>query len=127
MEKNIFENAYFGKAYKTRDGKKAVLISLSNFSALLSMELDMSGISSVTIPCGLDGKIRDKFLSSDQDIVSEWEEDIDEEHLDDLAYDYNEERQPNYWWEDDCTVCVCEASEVRKAFEAGYKVAKKGK
>lgn len=66
MEKNIFENAYFGKAYKTRDCKKAVLISLSNFSALLSMELDMPGISSVTIPCGLDGKTRDKFLSMNQ-------------------------------------------------------------
>ena len=50
-----------------------------------------------------------------------------QEHLDDLAYDYNEERQHNYWWEDDYTVCVCEASEVRKAFEAGYKAAMNGR
>lgn len=49
---------------------------------------------------------------------------ITKEELDELVYAYNEERQPNYWWEEYCT--VCEASEVRDAFRAGYKAAKKG-
>ena len=105
---NMFKNAYFGKVYKTRDGRKAIYISQESvypFRHALSLQLD----------------------NYQADIVSEWQEEIDEEHLDDLAYDYNEELQHNYWWEDDYTVCVCEASEVRKAFEAGYKAAMKGR
>lgn len=77
--------------------------------------------------CGVCGDWSDKICEDVLDILNRDEIlKINEEDLDDLAYDYNEERQPHYWWEDDGTVCVCESSEVRKAFEAGYKAAKKG-
>ena len=94
---------------------------------ILSGTLSLGGVS-----CAMykDNGTYDMLVQLDNyqaDIVSEWQEEIDEEHLDDLAYDYNEEQQHNYWWEDDYTVCVCEASEVRKAFEAGYKAAMNGR
>ena len=34
--KNIFENAYFGKPYKTRDGRKAILLDESFDSLILN-------------------------------------------------------------------------------------------
>lgn len=111
---NIFDNAYFGKVYRTRDGRKAIYFincqCIVNGELVIHSYCSNGNYSVHGIECGLD-------------IVSEWEEPINEEHLDDLAYDYNEERQPNYWWEDDGTDCVCEASEVREAFKAGYKKA----
>ena len=120
---NMFKNAYFGKAYKTRDGRKAIYISQESVYPFRHA-LSLGGVSYAMYN---DNGKYDMLVQLDNyqaDIVSEWqEEEIDEEHLDNLAYDYNEERQHNYWWEDDYTVCVCEASEVRKAFEAGYKAA----
>ena len=112
----MFKNAYFGKVYKTRDGRKAVYISQESVYPFRHA-LSLGGISSAMYK---DNGMYDMLVQLDNyqaDIVSEWQE----------AYDYNEERQHNYWWEDDYTVCVCEASEVRKAFEAGYKAAMKGR
>ena len=122
---NMFKNAYFGKAYKTRGGRKAVYISHESVYPF-RYALSLGGVS-----CAMykDNGTYDMLVQLDNyqaDIVSEQQEEIDEEHLDDLAYDYNEKRQHNYWWENDYTVCVCEVSEVRKAFEAGYKAAMKG-
>ena len=119
---NIFKNAYFGKAYKTRDGRKAIYISRESVYPFRHA-LSLGGVSYAIYK---DNGKYDMLVQLDNyqaDIVSEWQEEIDKEHLDDLAYDYNEERQHNYWWEDNYTVCACEASEVRKAFEAGYKAA----
>lgn len=72
MKNNIFENAYFGKAYKTRDGRKAVYLKCSEEIHRLILE-DSSIIWSKN-----DGKTYNGILeSSCYDIVSEWQEELD--------------------------------------------------
>lgn len=85
MEKNIFENAYFGKPYKTRDGKRALFIEQNNdkhfpYSILIEGKLgcimyDDTGKYTNDCP--------------DLDIVSEWKEEVNEEELDELALKEN--------------------------------------
>ena len=90
---NIFENAYFGKAYKTRDGRKAVLITYnqrnkqSPYVCAISCYFDGS-IKSVCHNFYPNGQLHDN-LETVNDIVSEWEEFIDEEKLDELANSQN--------------------------------------
>ena len=79
---NIFENAYFGKPYKTRDGRKAVLISYN--------QRKPNEPYVCAVACYLDGSIKSNCynfnefgrrrtnLISNYDIVSEWQEPIDE-------------------------------------------------
>ncbi len=85
MEKNIFENAYFGKSYKTRDGKKAIYINnLSDYTYHHQLAL-----------CNGDIEVYDNFGTRSYggnglDIVSEWQEEpITEEELDKLAEQLN--------------------------------------
>lgn len=85
--KNIFENAYFGKAYKTRDGRKAIYIKECFFCStdvLLSYE-GSSALHRVTE----NGQYwATPNSNSPDDIVSEWHEEINEEELDNLAEEY---------------------------------------
>ena len=78
--KNIFENAYFGKVYKTRDGRKAVLITYnqrnkqSPYVCAISCYFDES-IKSVCHNFYPNGQLHDN-LETVNDIVSEWQEPI---------------------------------------------------
>ena len=79
--KNIFENAYFGKPYKTRGGKKAIFWKSMNSNntdiALLCEDFCIS-----VNPNGIvdDVCFGDTFPNKhDYDIISEWEEPIDED------------------------------------------------
>lgn len=74
---NIFENAYFGKAYKTRSGKKAILLQPKTYHVILE---DLTEYSVMK-----DGLAYDDMTTS-YDIVSEWQEEIDEEELDGIAW-----------------------------------------
>lgn len=80
---NIFENAYFDKSYKTRDGKKAIYL----FS---------SGCGVYCITENFRNKIRYYHFNGipydfefskyrGEDIISEWQEEINEKELDKLA------------------------------------------
>ena len=103
MKKNIFENAYFGKAYKTRNGK--IVRYCGKNSSMYVLEDD-----GVVIDYFPDGT----FLTSGEsefDIVSEWQEEIDEEELDDLA---RKEYPPRTTWDDS----------ERDAYKKGYRKAK---
>ena len=77
---NIFENAYFGKAYKTRDGRKAVLITYnqrnkqSPYVCAVSCYFDGS-IKSVCHNFYPNGQLHDNSETVN-DIVSEWQEPI---------------------------------------------------
>lgn len=64
---NIFENAYFGKAYKTRDGGKALFQYKDSCQAHLFTETE-------NIDVYLDGTIDYRFFDPSYDIVSEWQE-----------------------------------------------------
>ena len=65
---NIFENAYFGKMYKTRDGRKAVYIQED--CCIVEGNID-------TFSYFDDGHYS-IYLESDIDIVSEWQEPIND-------------------------------------------------
>lgn len=106
---NIFENAYFGKPYKTRDGKKAIYLR-GNFKHHLYLET--GGI----IDCNQDGTYEGVLGRMEPlDIVSEWQEEIDEEKLDKLAKEYEE----NYPLDDSAYSYYC-----YDGFKAGYRKAK---
>lgn len=77
--KNIFENAYFGKVYKTRDGRKAVYTQGSINCHWLAVEG-----TSFTWGYNNNGNLVSKIDES-MNIVSEWQEEIDEEKIDELA------------------------------------------
>lgn len=76
---NIFENAYFGKAYKTRDGRKAIFHN-RKLSRLLGKEVFNLICEKLDreICCFQDGK-ENPLVESEIDIVSEWEEDTQED------------------------------------------------
>lgn len=82
--KNIFEGAYLGKAYKTRNGRKAIYIyygSDVNLPFIERHHLIYEGLNSIQ-------------TSNYEEIVSEWEEPIDEEELDRLAHEYIDNSLP---------------------------------
>lgn len=80
--KNIFDNAYFGKAYKTRNGRKAIFQYKDSSLAHLFTEDD-------EIEAYLtNGCVDSRFFNQSKDIVSEWQEEIDEEELSKLAEEF---------------------------------------
>ena len=87
---NIFENAYFGKSYKTREGKRAILIG---FNPLVVALDDISNKGGYYYRVFEDGRINDDRYPTFEtkfDIVSEWQEEIrGGEKLDKLAEECN--------------------------------------
>ena len=92
----MFKNAYFGKPYKTRDGRKAIYHSYDNIYPenpyqhhhnLILQKRDSERGDSLWIWANDYGHtcehIEGKWLEeSNADIVSEWQEPIDEKKLD---------------------------------------------
>lgn len=71
---NIFKNAKFGKPYKTRDGRKAIFYMRTDFGASLLTErygLEHYHFDGVIFNC----------IDERDNIVSEWQEEINEEEL----------------------------------------------
>ena len=66
---NIFKNAYFGKAYKTRDGRKAIYLQLSFNKHLHFVVVEKEIIAECYTDCGSERNGEDEL-----DIVSEWKE-----------------------------------------------------
>lgn len=81
MATNIFENAYFGKPYKTRDERKAIFMRHSDNTYHIYL-----AVGGVIFRYQFDGTYDDE--SRDLDIVSEWTEEINEKELDKLAEEY---------------------------------------
>lgn len=65
---NIFENAYFDKPYKTRDGRKAIYLGYKDSYHIISPQ-DYNGI----IVYKDDGLVCENE-EQNLDIVSEWQE-----------------------------------------------------
>ena len=110
---NIFENSYFGKPYKTRDGRKALY--LYDYKCWIENDKDYTEYYP-------DGKWFQANIEHCLDIISEWQESIDEKELDELAYEYvskapqsgeGYEYQGEWIWED-----------MVDAYKAGYRKAK---
>lgn len=123
---NIFENAYFGKSYKTRNGRKAIFYKgvftrarkESNYVTLL-LEEDNDLIQGFHT-YKLDGTAHDGHTYLD--IISECQEKISDEELDRLALEYcNKQWATNYKSLDEITddldlQAICD-------FKAGYREA----
>lgn len=85
---NIFENAYFGKAYRTKDGRKAVYLSAYKCNSDAEGEHVVHRL--VTEHDGIfvvhnDGSYAQNDIYSDWNVVSEWQEPIDEVKLTDKS------------------------------------------
>ena len=116
--KNIFENAYFGKPYRTRNERKAILLQVHN-CATLAIDFDSH---TVTHDYKMDGT--SVFNCHDLDIVGEWKEEINEEELAKNAEKYADEAPmtgtiPNGY----NTPCFDEC-DIADAYKAGYREAK---
>lgn len=109
---NIFENAYFGKTYKTRDGRKAIYLRMfiyNGFHYLLSI-----GDREFTV--NEQGKVDKNLYPCGVDIVSEWHEEMNEEELNKLAREYINNAKPLI--NGDCISCF--KAGYRKAIESRY-------
>lgn len=83
---NIFENALFGKMYRTRDGRKAIYVGfnpLTNYVMLVIDAFEPSFFDSIAYYP--DGAIAMGEMNNSKDIVSEWEDPINEDKLSELA------------------------------------------
>lgn len=117
---NIFENAYFGKPYKTNTEEKAIYLGedLGDFKYRLAYQI-ISDISNrsiyIILECDEAG-----CSKTDIDIVSEWKEEIDEEKLDRIADDHNSYIDITYPTEDE----VGRRFGFNEGFKIGYHIAK---
>lgn len=78
---NIFKNAYFGKVYKTRCGRKAIYIGNDTYvkEHILCLEGNFLNYNYYE-----NGKCK-AYPNDSTDIISELQEEINEEELDKLA------------------------------------------
>lgn len=78
---NIFENAYFGKSYRTRDERRAIYLwsnKKEGHSLIIDGEKKPHHYNE-------QGKWYSYENEKPLDIISEWQEEINEEELDKLA------------------------------------------
>ena len=109
--KNIFENAYFGKPYKTRDCRKAIYLTKYKHGELVNeLAIEDSEAGRRFYLYADNGSFYHK--PSCEDIVSEWQEEINEEELNSLAEEYVHNSRPLL--DGDAISC----------FKAGYRKAK---
>lgn len=80
---NIFKNAYFGKPYKTKSGNKALYIGVDDYSPIHLLFVDdwfsMYDYNSEGFALDTDSN---PMPECDLNIVSEWQEEVDEDKLD---------------------------------------------
>ena len=122
---NIFENAYFGKAYKTRDGRKAIILQKTfEFDGITQRGFIVATNDKSTYtsyPIDLEGKIqcwshqRPEDLCDGSDIVSEWQEEITDEELNEFVDAYEDSlyatlNSGEFSWYD-----------IDEAFKAGFR------
>lgn len=86
MKNNIFENAKFGDKFRTRDGRKALYVSQNPYANESYVLIE--GYKSAELMQN-DGHFwATEGREYKDDIVSRWEEPIDEEKLDKLADEF---------------------------------------
>lgn len=113
---NIFKNAYFGKPYKTRDGRKA---HYCGKQVLMNI-------------CELDGELIDFFSDGTYcnsgetsfDIVSEHQEELNEEELNKLATIEGAKAISHFINREQSKFAYEWADLVKEAYKAGYCKAK---
>lgn len=128
MEKNnIFENAYFGKAYKTMDGSKAIFHGIFGNENLVMLFVEGKRKH---IKCTINGKstYTDGVVGSNwADIVSEWQE-VNEDELRNETEEYAENMMIIHCKEHhiDCPNHIIKDA-LRRAYEDGRRKEKEDK
>lgn len=114
---NIFENAYFGKQYKTRDGRKAIYLAdvTNDMSDLHRTYVEGADRGENYLYVHSSGRVL-KDAQNALDIVSEWQEPIDQSKLCDLADNYCKENYAG------CDVKL--HPYIRCSYRDGYRAAK---
>lgn len=87
--KNIFENTYFGKPYKTSDGKKAIYLRMF----ICNGYMYYFSTGDLEFSVNEYGKIDRNIYPFGEDIVSEWQEPIDEDRLNAILDEAEEMRE----------------------------------
>lgn len=94
QKENIFKNAYFGKPYKTRDGRKALYWRYVNRNGEFIHHLILPNKSGKPmskkdeIIANKEGKnLNTSYTELSTDIVSEWQEEVNKAELDKLTLD----------------------------------------
>lgn len=118
---NIFENAYFGKPYKTRDRRKAVYCNYEMIYGVVpnsehSITKHLLLINNLQFVNVFEDGSTVKGEEYSNDIVSEWQKEIDEEELDKLA---EEETHEKYYY----TLDEKGIKDFQIGFKAGYRKA----
>lgn len=110
---NIFENAYFGKPYKTRDGEMAMYIR-AGVDEYGRTYHDLE-TADYTISARCDGTERFAINESSEDIVGEWNESVTDEYVTDFAQKLYPDNNP---------ITNLIMKEMQNAFIKGYNTAK---
>lgn len=110
---NIFENACFGKAYKTRDGRKALLWYYNTGNNVVDQAVLITIGASQILVDGTGKDMNEPYHNTTNDIITEWQSEINEEELDSIA--------------ESC--CIEDEGELYSTyldgFKAGYRKSKK--
>lgn len=146
-QNNIFKNAYFGKAYKTRDGKKAIYHGSEEHKSgdgriwlyhYLMLEPEISDFLGKNEVINLyEAYINDNGIgrfanlkyckgsgaNAGYDIISEWKEEINDEELDSLAAEWVADNGKVYVIEED-VMELTDFDTARAAYKAGFKKTK---
>lgn len=127
---NIFENAYFGKAYKTRDGRKAILLDKTFDSLIINfgiinkvgsfIQYAVNNTSGILVQNGREFK----DYPCELDIVSEWQEEINKEELEKLAMIEGAKAISHFVNREQSKFAFEWADLVKEAYKAGYRKAK---
>lgn len=106
---NIFKDAKFGDKFRTRDGRMAILLQTHN-CAVIAINFDSYA---VTHDYKMDGT--SVFNCHDLDIVSKWQEPINEKELKELA---------RHFADDEMNISISERNGRYAGYQAGYRKAK---
>lgn len=127
---NTFKDAYFGKSYKTRDGRKAIYLFVRNMYEENKNYFSKDDIWHILIiegkhsytPYYANGSVIGLSDDCEDDIVSEWEEEINEGELDELAEEsLKEQIQIAKHYE---SLGQCYGFSYESGFKEGYRKAK---
>lgn len=108
--RNIFKDAYFGKQYKLKNGKKAVYIDKKYYHYLI-----IEG-RSIAFPYNTNGS---SHGYDELDAVSEWKEPINEEELDKMAIEECDKLLKDEVFTYNGSECVV-LSDAEKCWKLGY-------
>lgn len=122
--KNIFENAYFDKPYRTKDDRKAIYLGKNSAQNFHCLSVDDDKECTYHLYKN-NGQVEYPFADG-LDIVSEWHESIDEEKIiDELVSEIYDDSDDN---DDDEPVYGIYPSNLKNIYRdgciAGYRKAK---